>query len=394
MQAGGQSGRRRDMWVRGVAVRFDSWSGATRRMPRGNGQRLETGSLLKTGRKPKTKGWLKMTTATMTAENSVADHDLAEVESPADQENEHAAAEAAGEVDPSAVSGTITGDSSAEDFAGLMDDVLNDSPAVSAGAVSAGGDPQEPTSPAAAAEIPVVAEVPAVPAEPAEISELRQQVARLQTVVEEMRYADDDIVRQAVRVRELADTVQECESTAKEAKAELTAAKERLESANRELRSMIGDRASGQRRLRLAVPVSPALPATPAATPSAKTDESAPKTEETQAASAPSAPTESSPVTPDEHASSPISVLGLKQMVALAGQDAWQAAKDREEPFGMGKAELEALETAEINTIGELEEKMRADAWWHQKLPKFGEKKVQKLIESLRVWRLKFPMPA
>lgn len=239
---------------------------------------------------------------------------------------------------------------------------------------------------------------------PAEIQELKQQLVRLQTIVEDLRHADTDIVAQAARVRELADEVQSCESAAKEAKAEHTAAKERLETARRDLQSMIADRAKGQRRLRLqeTAVVTTAPGQTPETT-TAVTHPAAvvetvvglvPVVGETAISSTESAASGSttSPAT-DEHADSPISVLSSKTMLATFGQGAWQAAKDKDEPFGLGKAELETLEAAEITTIGELEKRMREDAWWHKKLPKFGEKKVAKLIESLRVWRGKFPMP-
>lgn len=228
------------------------------------------------------------------------------------------------------------------------------------------------------------------PATADEVLELRRQVDRLSSELSMRQFSDREISAQSARVRELSDEVRGWESQVKEAKGELTATKERYESAVRELRAMLDDRSRGQKRFPLEAggAVAAVNGTAPAETP-AKTDETPVITEcvidgNTQ---------NSIPAAPDEHASSPISVLAQKQMIAAFGQDAWEAAKNREEPFGMGKAELESLEAADLTTIGELEKRMREDAWWHQKLPKFGEKKVAKLIESLRVWRGKFPMP-
>jgi seryl-tRNA synthetase len=209
----------------------------------------------------------------------------------------------------------------------------------------------------------------------------------------QQQYSDREIVEQSAKVRSLSDEVRDLESQVKETKGELTAAKERHDSAVRELQGMIEDRGRGQRRLALGLPAVSAAASNGVAM--AKTEESPQKTEET--------PTITScvingdtkiPAGPDEHAASPISVLAQKQMIKLVGQDAWQAAKDKEEPFGLAKGELEILETAEIATVGDLEKRMREDAWWHKKLPKMGEKKIAKLVETLRVWRTKFPMPA
>jgi uncharacterized phage infection (PIP) family protein YhgE len=261
-------------------------------------------------------------------------------------------------------------------------------------------------------------DVPAAPiptAPPSEIDELRQQLQHLQTRLSELKYADDEISRQSARVRELSDEVRDYESQLKETKGELTAAKERYESAVRELRSMIEDRSKGQRRLNLAVATSTA-PGSASVAAGNSSDGAADysKSVASQVLEAAAdrineagesamatldAATEamveiaaSTPAT-DEHASDPISVLGQKEMIKLAGQDAWESAKNREEPFGMGKVEIETLEAAELTTIGKLEKTMRENEWWHRDIPKFGEKKVAKLVESLRVFRGKYPQP-
>jgi outer membrane murein-binding lipoprotein Lpp len=209
-------------------------------------------------------------------------------------------------------------------------------------------------------------------------------------LVEELKYADEDIARQSGRVRELTDEVQSLESAVKETKADLTASKERLATARRELQSMIDDRAKGQRRLKLSGdPVAQVIQTTADAINNGAID--IPGCTVTAEVGSPE---ESATGVVDEHASDPISVLGQKDMIALAGQDAWESAKNRDEPFGMAKGELAILEENEITTIRKLEKTMRENEWWHRDIKKFGEKKVAKLIETLRVFRGKYPQPA
>ncbi|MFO0919663.1 MAG: hypothetical protein U0872_15300 [Planctomycetaceae bacterium] len=213
-----------------------------------------------------------------------------------------------------------------------------------------------------------------------EIAALKAEIQRLTDELAVKNDLENQIAKSSKRVERLASHVENCESAVKEAKADLKGAEERYEQGLRELRSLIKDKGRGQQRLPL------------------QGKENDPPTEmvpaEITGETGDAIPAEDSPKVADEHASSPISVLGQKEMIKLFGQDAWEAAKDREEPFGLAKGELETLEGAEIATIGDLENRMREDSWWHQKIKKFGEKKVAKLIESLRIWRGKFPMPS
>lgn len=234
------------------------------------------------------------------------------------------------------------------------------------------------------------------PAVDPEVLSLRQQLDKLRSQLFQQQFSDREITEQSAKVRSLADDVRDLESQVKETKGELTAAKERHDSAVRELQGMIEDRGRGQRRLALGLPAVSSAATTGAETAGTSTDALTIPMETLAAATdaATEIATEPDPAKTDEHASSPISVLGQKEMIAQFGKDAWQAAKDREEPFGLAKSELEILETAEIATVGDIEKRMREDAWWHEKLPKMGEKKIAKLVETLRVWRTKFPMPA
>lgn len=61
--------------------------------------------------------------------------------------------------------------------------------------------------------------------------------------------------------------------------------------------------------------------------------------------------------------------------------------------LGMTEKETELLVTAEINTVAELESRMRSDEWWHKKVKGFGPTKVDKLSDCLLSWRMKNPIP-
>lgn len=51
------------------------------------------------------------------------------------------------------------------------------------------------------------------------------------------------------------------------------------------------------------------------------------------------------------------------------------------------------LEAKDITTIGELEERIRNDAWWHKKVPGIGESTIDKITDALTTYRLKNPPP-
>lgn len=63
------------------------------------------------------------------------------------------------------------------------------------------------------------------------------------------------------------------------------------------------------------------------------------------------------------------------------------------EVLGMTESETDKLIAAEIETVAELESRIRTDEWWHKKVPGFGPKKVDKLIDLLTDWRMKNPVP-
>ena len=365
----------------------------------GNGRRLVTKNF-------KTKGWSEMTVQLALADLPETDMESPEIEFP--QSDAESSATESGEaaadqpLEPSPPVELSPGSAEAVGVA------ISAELATPAATCTAGDNMAELN-----AADPVVVDPTA-----AELIALRREIDRLTSELSMRKFSDREISNQSARVRELSDEVRDCESAVKEAKGELTATKERYESAVRELRSMLDDRGRGQKRFPLVAETAAVSGSPLTAVDSGQLEHSKKSVSQqildTAAAAINSgamdapgltvtatvgsgelaaAATSASALKPDEHASSAISVLAQKQMIALFGQDAWEAAKNREEPFGMGKAELEALEAAEIATIGDLEKKMREDAWWHEKLPKFGEKKVAKLIESLRVWRTKFPMP-
>lgn len=150
--------------------------------------------------------------------------------------------------------------------------------------------------------------------------------------------------------------VASAEQAKKEAVADLNAAIGRRDKAVIELERIIDDDRNGQGRLPFnAAPASPA------------------------------------PVV-DPGEAAPASVLNTASILALVGQDEWEAAKNREEPIGMTPSHMDKLEASEIRTIGQLEKLMREDRYWRQTI-KLGEKGEQRLIETLRVWRAKNPVP-
>ena len=63
--------------------------------------------------------------------------------------------------------------------------------------------------------------------------------------------------------------------------------------------------------------------------------------------------------------------------------------------FGMTEAQVEALLTGTtFRNVGDLETGMRADAYWHTKIPGFGEAKVDKLLDAHVKLRAKYPWVA
>jgi hypothetical protein len=87
---------------------------------------------------------------------------------------------------------------------------------------------------------------------------------------------------------------------------------------------------------------------------------------------------------------SPIECLLTKEIKTEFGADVIAAAKDREEPIGMTEKQLEKLHECDIRTIGKLEKCLRENRHWAEELG-LGEKTAARLIETLRVWRGKFP---
>lgn len=212
-----------------------------------------------------------------------------------------------------------------------------------------------------------------------DVAALQQELADLRRLRDEWSEFDALASEISQQVEKQAVVVLGCKSAVESAKADLKYESEEYDKLVIELRKLHADRDKGQRHLPFEKSASGAV-----AEPTDVNDRMCESviTGDLQL-----------PAAPDEHASDPISVLGQKDMIKLAGQDAWETAKNREEPFGMAAGELAILEENELTTIGKLEKRMREEPNWYRDIKKFGEKKVAKLIESLRVFRGKYPQP-
>lgn len=225
----------------------------------------------------------------------------------------------------------------------------------------------------------------AVPDEPPTVESLQKQLAELRNELATRCEFDGEISDLSKLVEQSASAVLAGESSVERAKANLKLVREEYDGYVDDLRALIADRDNGQKRLPFDGPgvggsVKPVME-----TVAAKINNGELNTGNLTV-------TASVGSSGDPHAATAITQLGQKPMIALAGQDEWQAAKDRELPFGMTDKEITILEQHDIFTVGHLEQRMRDDAYWHQNIKGFGEGKVSKLIESLRVWRTKFPM--
>jgi hypothetical protein len=223
--------------------------------------------------------------------------------------------------------------------------------------------------------------------DPPTIESLTKELEQLRSQLADRAEFDEQIGELSQQVEKQAAEVLACESRVESAKADLKYEREEYDTRVRELRKLVADRQSGQGRL----PFDRPAEASPAASAGS---EAMPGTSAEMVAAVIDGNTESHlPPVVDEHADKAITSLSQKSMIALVGQDQWQDAKDRDVPFGMTDKEIAVLERHDIFTVGHLEKQMRDDAYWHQNIKGFGETKVSKLIESLRIWRGKFPMP-
>lgn len=231
---------------------------------------------------------------------------------------------------------------------------------------------------------------------PDDVDKLKSELIAARKAVSDHEEFDSLIAELSAGIERQAATVLSCESAVESAKADLKYEREEYDKRVIELRKTIADRDGGQKRLPFGRLESISVASQVLQTAADRINAGELNGDGVTVTAEVTSSASTSAISPqtDDHLSDPISVLGQKEMIKLAGQDAWESAKNREEPFGMGKAEIETLEANEITTIGKLEKTMRENEWWHRDIPKFGEKKVAKLVESLRVFRAKYPQPA
>lgn len=114
-----------------------------------------------------------------------------------------------------------------------------------------------------------------------------------------------------------------------------------------------------------------------------------------QTAQAPAAqPATGATAANDHGAAQPIESLLAKHLKKIVGKDVFDAAKSRGEPLGLSDKQIETLEGADIKTVGDLEKRIREDAWFLKNLHGFGEKAIDRLTDTLMAFRAVYPVPA
>lgn len=197
--------------------------------------------------------------------------------------------------------------------------------------------------------------------ETAEAPSLEDQIAALQAEATRLAYLLDRKNEKDAELRELETSVASAEGCIEDLKAAMKSAKEHFDNCVDRLRAAVRRRETGQGELPFG---------------------QSPVEEETTATVA------ASPV--EER--TPIAVLSVEEMRLLIGAEEMKAAKEREEPVGLTPVLMNKMAEGEVNEVQDLEVMMRESAYWWKDL-KLGEKGMQRVIETLRVWRLHNPYP-
>lgn len=223
-----------------------------------------------------------------------------------------------------------------------LDDVLTTDPVMDAGLAAADDD----DSPVAMEAGDDLAEI---------VRSLREEAERLGKLLDRKNGKDEEL-------RSLESAVAFAESRINDLKAEMKEAKEDFDNCVDRLRAAVRRRETGQGELPF---------------------DQSPAQEETAAAAVAEPPVEPR---------APIAVLSVEEMRLLIGAEEMKAAKEREEPVGLTPALMDKMAEGEVNEVQDLEVMMRESAYWWKDL-KLGEKGMQRVIETLRVWRLHNPYP-
>lgn len=101
------------------------------------------------------------------------------------------------------------------------------------------------------------------------------------------------------------------------------------------------------------------------------------------------------PATPttDYSAAQPIESLLAKHIKKLVGKEVFDGSKVKDQPIGLSDKQLEILVAADLNTVGDLEKRISADAWFLKNLKGFGEKNIDRLTDTLLAFRAVYPVP-
>lgn len=235
---------------------------------------------------------------------------------------------------------------------------------------------------------------------PLDIGELQREIRVLRQDIRIREQWENEIAEQNGEVERHAARVMRATSAVEAAKGELKSAKELYDQAVNALRELLKDHGTGQQRLPFEAVRDASVAATittttadgvTITTPSDEAIAASLRAAGVNAEAAPEPlPEDGSPADSKDYNDFPVEVLLSTEIKNEFGSDYVQQAKDRDEPIGMTPKQLEKLHESDVRTIGKLEKTMRENRHWSEELG-LGEKTAARLVETLRVWRTRYP---
>lgn len=226
--------------------------------------------------------------------------------------------------------------------------------------------------------------------DPDSLESLRAEVSKLRTESAAWREYDRRISGASLIVDSRATEVLERESDVEAAKGSLKTAREAYEAAVRELRTAVADKAGRRQQLPFSDSDADSGRDTSPTLVADATGDAGTAGESSGAAIVDSGAAQTTgPI--DATLAAKIDVLSKLELTELVGKEFVRQSKAYGNPIGLTETHLEKLKAAGCDTIGRLEKTLREDRDWKATIG-LGEKSSDRLIESLRVWRLKRPM--